>query len=457
MLWQDEGEVALIARNINKFILPVTYDGNVLITQEEGQDSRYLGNLRVWNWNTWLPYYATALSFKLFGENTAAARLPFTLAGIGVLVFSYLLAKKMKINPFICLLILATNTLFYLYSRQARYYAFSMVFSLIATYFYFSKRYWLYFLALLAGFHSNFVLAFGLNLPLIFLSFKNKVTWLFLAQSLVWLWFFHPPSRNWGGLNNVFEKIYNYINLINSYYFPLVFAAAFLIFRKFHLILKILIVGVIFHIIVISLFLPFGQRYLVTLIPVFSLLTGFLFSSLWQKNKLICFFLFPVFLFTNLPFLLSERAFHPAYLKTPLIIRSYLFDFMSSLKSDYPGPLEGIAKFLTVEKIKDKSTIIYTDYEINSLRFYFPNLRFVDHPSEDVTYWLPRYNWGYFRELTTCQKKLLEEKAQKFVLDNFDTQWENMPDITYHQFIISDNTPHVTIYKVTDKINWKQC
>lgn len=460
MLWQDEAEVAMIARNITKFGLPVAYDGETLITQEEGQDSQVVGSNRLWSWNTWLPYYATAFSFKIFGENTFAARFPFAVAGIGTLAIYYFLAKKILGNNtkgvLLCLLVLLTNTLFYLYSRQARYYSFSMLFPLAAIYFYFSKRYWLYFLALVASFHSNFVLAFGLTLPLIILSLKNKATLLFLAQSFLWLYFFHPPSRNWIGPKEVLLRIVDYLNIINSFYFPLFLAATLVFFRKFSPPVKILILGCLTHILVISISLRFGQRYLVTLIPVFSLLVGLILTKIYQKSWSGLILIIPIFLLTNLPFVFSERLFHPAYWKTKPEIRFFFLDYVTSLPKSYPGPIEGISSFLSSEKI-NSGVPIYTDYEINSLRFYFPKLKFIDHPSPDALYWLPRDNWGYLRELTPCQKDLLEKVAQKIVLPNFDTQWENMPDITYHQFQIDKNTPHVIIYKVTDKINWPQC
>lgn len=456
MLWQDEGEVALVARNITEFGLPLAYDGQTLITQEEGQDSQLVGQSRLWSWNTWLPYYAAAASFKIFGESTTAARLPFSLAAVGTVVIYYLLAKKIKAKAVICLLVLATNALFYLYSRQARYYAFSMLFPLLAVYFYFSKRYFLYFLSLLASFHSNFVLAMGLNLPLILISLKNRWTLLFLSQAAAWLYFFHPPGRNWDGVWGITRKIIDYFNLINSFYFPLVLAPLLVFWRKFGPVLKLLIVGTIVHVVVISIALRFGQRYLVTLIPIFSLFIGLVLSWLWQKNALAFLLLLPFFLFTNAPFVISERVVHPAFLKSPLQIRSFFLDYIYSLPRDYPGPLEGISAFLVKEK-PDKSALIYTDYEINSLRFYFPGLRFVDHPSTEVTYWLPRHNWGFLRELTACQKNYLESRAQKVVLPYFDTQWENLPDITYHQFQIDSQTPPVTIYKLPAKISWPKC
>ena len=466
-LWQDEGEVVMIARNITKYGLPVAYDGDFLVTQTEGQDSRYFGDQRLWTWNTWLPYYATAISFKFFGEGTAQARFPFALAGIGTLVFTYLLARKMKLSLLICLLILATNTMFCLYNRQARYYSFNMFFPLAATYFFISKKYFWYFLSLLASFHSNFVLAFGFNLPVIILGLKNKWTWIFLGQSLLWLTVFHPAAtggqlgflRYWqGGVGElgVLGKLGGYLNLINSFYFPLILGGGLIFWRKFSPFTKVLILESVTHLIIISLFLQFGQRYLVTLIPVFCLLVGAFLSYLQQKKIILFLVLLPIFLFTNIPNIVSERVFHPKQILQPVNIRFLLKDYIVSLFQNYPGPLEGISDYLRQEKIADE-IVVYTDYEINSLKFYFPRVRWTDKPTLDAKYFIQRSSWGNLNGYSDCQKELIKKFTQETVLPNFDTQWESMPDITYHQFTIDKNTPRVVIYKVRNPINWQLC
>lgn len=454
LIWQDEAEVVLLARNITKFGLPVAWDGETLITQSEGQDSKYVGHLRLWSWNTWLPHYAIALSFKVFGESTAAARLPFALAGFGVILISYLLARRLGVDPRISLLLISASTLFYLYSRQARYYSFSMLFPLCAYYFYFSRRNFLFFLSLFAGFHSNFVLSFGLNLPLLLFALKNKYTWLFLLQSFIWVWFFHPPGNYWIGLGELSHRFLDYLNIINSFFFPLVLLPIVVFVKSLHISIKLILAGIFIHVAVISFSLPLAQRYLVPLIPIFSLFLALLFSKL-NRPKLIVLIL-PIFLFTNIPNIFSEKIIHPSYFLKRPEIRFFFLDYLSSLTRDYPGPIEGVVEYLATQKL-DKSTLIYSDYETNSLRFYFPNLHFVDHPSKDVTIWLPRSSWGNLNELTPCQKNEVKKAGQQIILPNFDTQWENMPDITYHQFQIDQATPHLTIYKTPNGVNWDKC
>ncbi|MBI3443736.1 hypothetical protein HY008_03620 [Candidatus Woesebacteria bacterium] len=52
LLWEDEGEVAIIARNIIHFGLPVTWDGKHFVTQEIGEDSSLIAGHYLFTWNT---------------------------------------------------------------------------------------------------------------------------------------------------------------------------------------------------------------------------------------------------------------------------------------------------------------------------------------------------------------------------------------------------------------------
>jgi 4-amino-4-deoxy-L-arabinose transferase-like glycosyltransferase len=42
----------------------------------------------------WLPYYAVAASFMLFGESAWSARLLFAVAGLATLVLTYALVRR---------------------------------------------------------------------------------------------------------------------------------------------------------------------------------------------------------------------------------------------------------------------------------------------------------------------------------------------------------------------------
>lgn len=512
LLWEDEGEVAVLARNINIYGLPVTWDGTFFITQENGQDSTLVGNHYIWSWNTWLPYYAVALSFRLLGESTFSARLPFAIAGMGILFLYVLLIRVVfrnhKVITLFALATLVSNTLFYLYVRQARYYAFTMFFSLGAFYFFFlfqntkKIRYaCLYFLCILLNFHSNFVLSMGLTLPLIIYPFfqllakKRSVLLIpntvFLLQSFLWVVYFKPASqgseaigfyRYWGGLRRVGEKLYNHSNLINSFYFPLSLVILLLLITvlfkrkqlrpgminyKFTLILT----GIFTHMVVISYFLQFGQKYLLSLIPIFSLIMGYLLSSIYDKSKIFSIGILLLSMFTNIPFLLSERILHPSFLFSPVQIRSYIVDHLSSLSQEYNGPVEGAVHFFRREGITQAA--IYTDYEVDSLKFYLPDAYFVNRDlalvkgkpqavlsekyRELTEFYIPRKFWGDLGKIGECEKHSIKEMFIKHTLVYYDLEWNNLPDITYHKFVLDSDLPPLIIYEKPDVMDFSSC
>jgi hypothetical protein len=66
VLWADEAETALLARNINRFGLPRTNDGlNIISVWGPWADSNEDG---LWIAAPWLDKYLAALSFKLGGS-----------------------------------------------------------------------------------------------------------------------------------------------------------------------------------------------------------------------------------------------------------------------------------------------------------------------------------------------------------------------------------------------------
>lgn len=86
LLWGDEAETAVLARNITRFGLPYTDDGrNVISLYGPSIDNNADG---LWTWSPWLQEYIAAASFCLFGPSTWSARIPF--AGIGFLSGVYL-------------------------------------------------------------------------------------------------------------------------------------------------------------------------------------------------------------------------------------------------------------------------------------------------------------------------------------------------------------------------------
>lgn len=160
-LWQDEAETALVARQMVKTNtwLPYAWDEQGPISQ----DWKYQFSVSpLWRWHPWLQFYVAALSFKLFGESAFTARLPFAI--VGVVFFWYYLGFLKRRGPknraffLIASLLVLTSAPLLLHLRQARYYALSVLFTLVALDGYLGikegKRSFRYIIGSIALFHS---------------------------------------------------------------------------------------------------------------------------------------------------------------------------------------------------------------------------------------------------------------------------------------------------------------
>lgn len=134
VLWQDEAETALVARQMvrSNVWLPYAFDDQGPISQ----DWKYQFSVSpLWRWHPWLQFYVTALSFKLFGISSFTARMSFALIGISCYAyFLYFLKKhgpKGQLFFFVASLLLLFSAPFLLHIRQDRYYALSVLFTLI--------------------------------------------------------------------------------------------------------------------------------------------------------------------------------------------------------------------------------------------------------------------------------------------------------------------------------------
>jgi len=126
-LWADEGDTAVLARNIAKFGFPRAWDGTTFMDSDFG--ARENSDLVMVS-SPWLQYYVTAASFALFGQNTFAARLPFALIGCLTILLAYRLVciATGDRRAALCATILMIGSVqFLLFCRQSRYYAIEML------------------------------------------------------------------------------------------------------------------------------------------------------------------------------------------------------------------------------------------------------------------------------------------------------------------------------------------
>jgi hypothetical protein len=135
LLWGDEAETALLARNVLRYGVPKSSDGVNQITILGAQvDSNAAG---IWTWSPWLKEYVTALGFAVFGHTAWGARVLFAFCGwlsVGLLAW---VAYRIYANHWIALsaaLLLATSEAFLLHARQCRYYSFVMFAEILLLY-----------------------------------------------------------------------------------------------------------------------------------------------------------------------------------------------------------------------------------------------------------------------------------------------------------------------------------
>jgi len=244
LLWVDEAETALLARNVLVYGVPKAYDGKNLISQEVGRE---YGPNYVWRWTPWLDKYVAAMSFALLGESTLSARLPFAIVGLFSVISMYPLAMVLFRDRWVGIFSMAFLTLtvpFVLHVRQCRYYSLAVVASIWAIYFLVGlaqeRR------GAVAGFaaamtilfHSNNLafLATGIALaPFLFaLDFSRTALWrLVWAGAIVvvvngpWAYFFVLGKRE-EALQSFSENLAFYLEVTNRYTLPFAAVLVFL-------------------------------------------------------------------------------------------------------------------------------------------------------------------------------------------------------------------------------------
>jgi hypothetical protein len=371
LLWGDEAETALLGRNILEFGIPKIDDGRNVISQypepwEANQDG-------IWTWNTWLPYYVAALSFKIFGESTFAARFPFALIGLLAVILVRKAARGFfedQETALIATALLAFSVPFLLHARQCRYFsmlALGTIWLLIGydqLVFEGKRRGGLHMaFALVFLFYSSFVSfvgnAAGIGLYTLLLLRKRKEVlrlvfpYLCLAGALVLPWAFYAGMFHQGSrikLSRMLPILFGYIVQINFHIFPLLLLLLppiVLLKRRIPirqwipsdktLFLFILVVG---HLIILSVF-PFVYfRYLVTFLPIMLLLEAHIlrqFVPMRSLRYIVLLFL----LATNIPGLVSLYPWRGGRTPGSPIIR-----YAKGITTDYDDKFEDVLAFL---------------------------------------------------------------------------------------------------------------
>src|SRR5437868_6906534 len=100
LLWGDEAETAVLAKNVVQFGIPQTFNGTNYILLHGAIDET---PNHIWVWSPWMQNYIAANSFLLFGETTWAARIPFAIVGWCSVIFLALVIYRIYRNHWMAL------------------------------------------------------------------------------------------------------------------------------------------------------------------------------------------------------------------------------------------------------------------------------------------------------------------------------------------------------------------
>jgi hypothetical protein len=139
-LWQDEGQTAVVARNVLRTGLPSASDGKNLVSIfADHRDVR--SGLSIWQ--PFAPVYAAAAAMAIGGENAAAARFPFAVAFVLLIVSGYLIVHRWSGDRQAALataILMAGSVVLLLHARQCRYYLLAPLLNLLIVHSYLLLR-----------------------------------------------------------------------------------------------------------------------------------------------------------------------------------------------------------------------------------------------------------------------------------------------------------------------------
>jgi hypothetical protein len=130
-LWQDEAQTALLGRSVLANGVPIVGHGAESLSAVRGRDEGIGG---IYFQVSWLQAYLAAASFRIFGESSWSARLPFAVTGWScapVLAWAMRNAGATPQAARIAALLTALSVPFVICSRQARYYALTAAMTLL--------------------------------------------------------------------------------------------------------------------------------------------------------------------------------------------------------------------------------------------------------------------------------------------------------------------------------------
>lgn len=505
-LWQDEAETALLSQRLGTYGLPLAFDGRNLIRQAP-MDIQYTADY-VWVYHPWLPFYWTALSFRLFGSTTFAARLPYALAGLGTVLLLYYSVRRHFRDQRLAMLsstLLLLCIPFLLHARQCKYFPFAALFTVAVLDAYLrllrphhdaeARLALPYFI--LAGFclfQSNFgaflplFAALGLHLVLGRPS-GSQVKRVALALAVIGL-FVAPWAiylQTWARGRFVFDiyrfvgHLAHYVVYITGWVLPwpllLLFAYFYWMRRKSLELTSPEVSTLNLYILVILITLPFLSAtfiwmyfsYIVQLVPLLMVIVAATVLRIADRSRVLGYAVLTLLVATNVlhvfPYTLPlARSFKWASLaprqylaETDELIATAgrlqfnLANYAYELTHDYDGPDEGIVLYLQAHAAP--GDIVLTNYGELPVAFY-TGLHIAGGLGTFRLEELTRPEWIINRRDGPYSDELAriidEGNYTASAIPYPDILWGNRPVPEYHKFATVRGVPDVIIHRRAD-------
>jgi 4-amino-4-deoxy-L-arabinose transferase-like glycosyltransferase len=465
-LWQDEAQTAVLAKTVMARGLPYGTDGKNFFSQELGAE---YSDDYIWKWHTWLQFYIVAGSFKIFGTNTFAARLPFALLGIATVILLYFFSLHLwqdRRAAAAAAVLLLLCVPFLLLSRQCRYYSLSAFFSLLALFAYIrllDRKKFSTPLFLVSGtllFHTHYIYLGSLIVTVMVhcLLFHRRdwrrvvsvcietilisMPWIFWLSGMKYT---EVYGKNLFNFSSFVSQVISFGQQIFGHVLPIYFLFVPIIFflvekvwkRKFDWktlnIIRAVSLPILFTCLTIVALsatspAPFF-RYLSPVIPPIMAITGMMVSIFYRLHWLAGIFV--------LIFAISQQP---------------IFKFLYELTHDYDGPIKGIVTFLNANA--DPDDVVAITYGDMPLKFY-TNLRIVGGLTGEDLEPAKKAKWVIIRRNVICSK---DYAVRQYLIRNLDFDRYrkieiNFPDIPFenrespyeHRFQTVKSVPRVWI------------
>lgn len=493
-LWRDEASTALLGKTILQHGLPKGTDGFNSFSGDPSGEKSDMNQNGTWILTPWFPYYLAAPLTVLPPEgNEWALRLPFALFGLATLPLVFFTARRFfdTRTAWITVCFLVLYVPFLLYSRQCRYYAPAMFFSVYFFYAYDKlikgERHAAahFFISQLFLFHTQYMIwaVAGASAAVHFFisGYKKAENFLFLgvicaAVNLPWIALFRQKAAadmQVTGIETYVKLFPKYIAGLNDLLplaFVLIAAVIMLLSKKEEGVRKpalfsnktvFIIILIAANVVIASMTSGFFFRYFVGIIPAVMMLNALLADFIFRKNKALGVVLAGLLVFTNLLSLpvkipaqsLWREKIEESNLRK--LVHFPFFQYLYEITHEYRGPIRGIIETLR-KSSKDGQTVLAADGDF-SIKYYLPRLRVYgglsgDNGEREASFdWLIPRRYAIDPAVRKTNKRISELAKsggyERLQLTNPDYVFENSPEPRYHLFKTAENVPPVVIYK----------